>query len=105
MKATRATEAGDNPAAWRGHLDQLLPKPGAVAKVENHAALDWRDLPAFMPQLRAMPGAGAMLVELCNQRGHQRRRDADCSREGHGVITVPALMVGERIVKSGTFLP
>ena len=57
--------AGDNPAAWRGHLDQLLPKPGAVAKVENHAALDWRELPAFMPQLRAMPGAGAMLVELC----------------------------------------
>jgi integrase len=57
--------AGDNPAAWRGHLDQLLPKPSAVAKVGNHAALDWRELPAFMPQLRAMPGAGAMLVELC----------------------------------------
>jgi integrase len=57
--------AGDNPAAWRGHLDQLLPKPSAVAKAGNHAALDWRELPAFMPQLRAMPGAGAMLVELC----------------------------------------
>lgn len=56
---------GDNPAAWRGHLDQLLPKPSAVATVENHAALEWRELPAFMPKLRAMPGAGAMLVELC----------------------------------------
>jgi len=56
---------GDNPAQWRGHLDQLLPKPSAVAKAGNHAALDWRELPAFMPQLRAMPGSGAMLVELC----------------------------------------
>ena len=31
---------GDNPAQWRGHLDQLLPKPSAVTKTGNHAALD-----------------------------------------------------------------
>ena len=32
---------GDNPARWRGHLDHVLPAPGAIAKVKHHAALPW----------------------------------------------------------------
>ena len=51
--------SGDNPARWKGHLDHLLPKPGKVAKVEHHAALDWRQGPAFMVALAQREGTAA----------------------------------------------
>lgn len=39
-----------NPAAWRGHLDKLLAKRNRASK-GHHAAMDYRDLPAFFKQL------------------------------------------------------
>ena len=50
---------GDNPARWRGHLDHLLPKPSKVKRVEHHAALDWREAPAFMAELAKREGIAA----------------------------------------------
>ena len=52
--------SGDNPAAWRGHLDAgLLPAPSKVAAAGHHAALPWPEIGAFMAALRAVQGAGA----------------------------------------------
>jgi integrase len=51
--------SGDNPARWRGHLDHLLPKTSKVRAVEHHAALDWRDAPAFMQELGHRQGVAA----------------------------------------------
>ena len=48
----RGWRAGENPARWRGHLDNLLPARGKVAQVEHHAALPWRDIGQFMVELR-----------------------------------------------------
>lgn len=56
--------AGDNPARWRGHLDELLASPDKVAKVEHHAALHYTRIGAFMQQLRAEQGTAARAVEL-----------------------------------------
>lgn len=56
--------AGDNPAAWRGHLSEVLPKPSKVANAGNHAALPWAEIGSFMATLRAVPGAGALAMEL-----------------------------------------
>jgi integrase len=42
---------GENPARWRGHLDHLFAKPSKVRAVKHHAALDWRQAPAFMAKL------------------------------------------------------
>lgn len=50
---------GENPARWRGHLDHLLPKPGKVRRVEHHAALDWREAPAFLAELAQREGVAA----------------------------------------------
>lgn len=47
---------GENPARWRGHLDKLLPKPTKVKRVTHHAAMPYRDLPAFMRSLTARDG-------------------------------------------------
>jgi integrase len=54
---------GENPATWKGHLDNLLPKTSKVRKVENHAALPYADLPAFMLDLRGREGIGAAALE------------------------------------------
>lgn len=56
--------SGENPAAWRGHLDKLLPAPKKVADVEHHAALPWQEIGAFMVKLREAPGLASLLVEL-----------------------------------------
>lgn len=55
---------GENPARWRGHLDHLLPPKGRVARVEHHAALPWREMGAFMVDLRGRSGIGARALEF-----------------------------------------
>ncbi len=39
---------GENPARWRGHLENLLPKPSKVSKTQHHAAMPFAQAPAFM---------------------------------------------------------
>jgi integrase len=71
----RKLRSGDNPARWRGHLDHLLAKPSKIAKTENHPALDYRDLPAFMDALRSRkPTASTLALEfliLCASRTNE----------------------------------
>jgi integrase len=55
---------GENPATWKGHLDKLLPKTSKVSKVQNHPALPYADLPAFMMDLRAREGVAAAAMEF-----------------------------------------
>jgi integrase len=55
--------AGENPAAWRGHLDATLPKPGKLTR-GHHAALAYGDMPTFMSDLRARPALAALALEL-----------------------------------------
>lgn len=62
--SARGYRHGDNPARWRGHLDQLLAKPRKIAKVEHHAALGIDEMPAFMSELRKREGIGARALEL-----------------------------------------
>lgn len=47
----RGTVSGENPFRWRGHLEHLLPRPKKVARVRNHPAMPYRDVPALMAQL------------------------------------------------------
>ena len=55
---------GDNPAAWRGHLSEALPKPSKVATIDHHAALPYLDVGAFMQVLRDKPGMAARALEF-----------------------------------------
>jgi integrase len=43
---------GDNPARWRGHLDQILPAKGKVSTVKHHKAMPFNQLAAFLKLLR-----------------------------------------------------
>jgi integrase len=55
---------GDNPARWDGHLEFSLAKKAKVAKVENHAAMRWQDLPAYMAELRTNESFVARALEF-----------------------------------------
>ena len=61
---TREYRQGENPARWRGHLDQLLVKPSKIQKVEHHAALPYAEIGPFMAALKGMEGMGARALEF-----------------------------------------
>jgi integrase len=61
---TRGHRQGDNPARWKGHLDNLLPARGKVRRVEHHAALPYAEMGEFMAALRAAPGLSARALEF-----------------------------------------
>jgi integrase len=56
--------SGDNPARWKGNLENLLPAKTKVSPVEHHAALPYGDLPAFMVELRTHAGVAARALEF-----------------------------------------
>ena len=57
---THEWRTGENPARWRGHLENVLPKKSKVAKVQHHAALPWRESGTFMKLLAAEQGTAAL---------------------------------------------
>jgi integrase len=54
--------SGENPARWRGHLDQLLPSRSRVRPVEHQPAMPWRELPAFYQRLAQDHDMSAMAL-------------------------------------------
>ena len=60
----RQFRRGDNPARWRGHLDQLLPMPSKVKKVEHHTALPFANMHEFMEKLARHDGTGARALSF-----------------------------------------
>jgi hypothetical protein len=49
----RGFREGENPARWRGHLAMILPPRSKVRKVVHHTSLPYREIGAFMADLRA----------------------------------------------------
>lgn len=60
----RGFRKGDNPARWRGHIEHLLAARTDVQKVEHHAAMDYREVGAFLVDLRKQEGLGARALEF-----------------------------------------
>jgi integrase len=54
----------ENPARWKGQLDHLLPSRKKRERVEHHAALAYRELPAFMQRLRQRDEIEARALEF-----------------------------------------
>jgi integrase len=55
---------GDNPARWRGHLENLLPKRSKIRAVRHMAALAYSEIGAFMAELREQEGFAARALEF-----------------------------------------
>jgi integrase len=54
---------GENPARWRGHLDAILPSAKKLSR-GHHAAMAYRDVPAFVGRLRALEAISAKALEF-----------------------------------------
>lgn len=53
---------GDNPAAWRGHLEKAIPIKGRSTK--HHPALPFADIAAFVAELRTREGVTPRALEF-----------------------------------------
>lgn len=60
----RGYRTGDNPARWKGHLDNVLPARSKIAPHKHHRALPYRDIPEFMTALGQREGFGARALEF-----------------------------------------
>jgi len=60
----RGYRTGENPARWRGHLDQLLARPKKLKKIEHLEALPIDDVAAFLVNLHQVQGASARALEF-----------------------------------------
>lgn len=61
---TRDYRTGDNPARWRGHLDNVLPRRSKIRAVQHHKALPYVEIPDFMAALRKQEFISARALEL-----------------------------------------
>ncbi|QWD43482.1 integrase arm-type DNA-binding domain-containing protein [Polynucleobacter paneuropaeus] len=61
---TRKLRTGLNPAAWRGHLETILPKPTKISPVRHHPALPYKDIPGFLKILREVDGVSGLALEF-----------------------------------------
>lgn len=85
--------SGENPALWRGHLDQLLPARQKLTR-GHHAAMPFHDVPDFVQTLRTLtsvaPGALEFVVLTAARTGEvlgARWSEIDFDRR---IWTVPA---------------
>ncbi|NDP49317.1 MAG: integrase arm-type DNA-binding domain-containing protein [Sulfuriferula multivorans] len=85
---------GENPAAWRGHLDNVLPQPGKIAPHKHHPALPYDQMRDFICKLRGSDGVSALCVEFviltACRSGEALKATWDEIDEEKGVWIVPA---------------
>lgn len=61
---TSGYRTGENPARWKGHLENLLATISKTSRTKNHPSLPWQRIGAFMSALRAREGVSARAVEF-----------------------------------------
>jgi integrase len=59
----RGYRDGENPARWRGHIQQILPARSRLSR-GHHKAMSYEALPAFVAQLREREAMAALALEF-----------------------------------------
>ena len=62
---TSGYRTGENPARWRGHLENLLATISKGSRVQNHPSLPWQRIGEFMNAIKTRNGVAARAVEFC----------------------------------------
>lgn len=61
---TRGLREGENPARWRGRLENVLPARRMAQRVKHHPALPYAQIGIFLKQLRERKGIAARALEF-----------------------------------------
>ena len=61
---TSGYRSGENPARWKGHLDNLLATISKTSRTRNHPSLPWSRIGAFVSALQEREGMAARAVEF-----------------------------------------
>ena len=91
---TSGYRTGENPARWKGHLENLLATISKSSRTKNHPSLPWQRIGAFMSALRAREGVSPRAVEFailtaCRSGEVRGARWAEFDTAGK-VWTIPA---------------
>ena len=60
----RGFRDGENPARWKGHLDNVLPAKSKISEVKHHPALPYLEVGEFTQKLQQIDTVGAMALEF-----------------------------------------
>jgi len=86
--------SGENPAAWTGALQHLLPATSSIQKVEHHKAVPYKEVPQVMADLRKADGIGAKALRFTiltvSRTGETLGAKRDEFDFGTKVWTIPA---------------
>jgi integrase len=90
----REYRTGENPARWRGHLENLLARPSKLIKVEHFAALPYAKINGFLQRLDKQAGLGAAAMKLVIFTACRSREILEATWDeidlGNKVWTIPA---------------
>ncbi|CAK7258649.1 MULTISPECIES: site-specific integrase [unclassified Shinella] len=87
--------SGENPARWRGHIDNLLAPKEKIKPTKNQPALPWQEMPQFFAALQERTGMASLalrfLITTCVRTADVRHaKVADIDRAA-AIWTIPAL--------------
>lgn len=92
--AAQGLREAPNPARWRGHLNQLLPRPARVRKVVHHPAMPYLAVPGFLSDLSTREGisprALAFLILTATRTGETLGATWDEIDLAAALWTIPA---------------
>jgi integrase len=77
----RELRQGENPARWRGHMENLLARPSKLINVEHYAALPYTEVNNFLQALDKQPGLGALALKLVIYTAARSREVLDATRD------------------------
>ena len=60
----RGYREGENPARWRGHIENLLPARSRVRTIQHHPALPYEEIGTFIESLAGQDGLAAKALEF-----------------------------------------
>jgi len=62
--ATHGYRDRENPARWKGHLENVFARRSKIRRVNHHAALPFGEIGAFMATLKEQEGLGAIALQF-----------------------------------------
>ncbi|MCL1825993.1 MAG: integrase arm-type DNA-binding domain-containing protein [Betaproteobacteria bacterium] len=85
---------GENPARWKGHLQELLPPPAKIKQVRHYPSMPYREIGTFINRLTARKGdaarALAFTILTACRSGEVREARWEEIDLGESTWTIPA---------------